>query len=1162
MLLYLGINFAGQKLPFYQSKRPGVFTNSPGPYLNAFMHNETLGNLLYRELEKICGREDQAALQQVESAYRLLGIVFSEATKQERLRFNTLFARIAYSSQKYRLSPGLQFYVHNFRKQAADALYAQNFPAERAYLPELGFKVLYESIGHLFGGLPPKSLATLSGSEWPFPLRPAEIQSFKPHARVIALDHFPLEKQLLVKDEACPEPDIRVQYDLPDRNEQFNSSIQVMVDSIGFPLNLELVDVEIDTAGIYRPRALVIEPDYLTDVTAIAECFKAGGTFPEAYLLRKFLPFEQSLPILQGNIANFFLDELMVDLDADYRQTLMKLFKNYPLNFAAIDDRALDELLQASKKHFLHLRKVIRQDLPELGIKPEKCYLEPSFYSSVYGIQGRLDVFFHEVGQSAIIELKSGKPFSPNLYGIGNSHYIQTLLYDLIIRSVFGKNIDPVNYILYSALEERQLRFGPVVKAQQFEALQVRNRMLGMEFEMAGIGCNPVLGNTDLLKQGRRWLRHLDKLSNRRLDQFVARDTEAFQQVLQRADETEQRYFFAFTGFTAREHKLSKIGLEDVESINGQATLWRARDEEKEANFEILGNLEILENNSATAALTIRLGKTEHTSPLANFRTGDIAVLYPTPPDGKSPLSNQLFKCTITALETTSVTVQLRARQFNDQIFRSFLSWNLEHDLMDNSYINMYRSLFDFLKSPGRWRELLLGRIPPEIPAPCQIATPEEMTPEQAAIYQKIIASKDYFLLWGPPGTGKTSVMLKYLLGYWFTHTRENILLLAFTNRAVDEICAAIEAFNPALRTQYLRVGSRFSTAETYQDRLLQVQCGHLSRRQEIRELIDGCRIFVGTIASLTGKNELLDLKSFDRVIIDEASQIPEPLLAGFLPRFRHALLIGDHKQLPAVVRQDEQASLVQDPVLNTLGINNLRNSLFERLYKRCHAQDWEWAFAQLSHQGRMHAAVMAFSNNAFYEGKLNILPEGAPGHLVQIQKDWLQAGQGVDPLADVLANHRMLFFPTPSDDESTQQKTNIFEAKLAKKLVQTYLAVYSQMGKPLHGGSIGIITPFRAQIAQIRFALEEAGLGGLPISIDTVERYQGGARDIILISLCTNSGRQMRSISSLSDEGIDRKLNVALTRAREAVVILGNPELLQLNVLYKSLLEYCHWVK
>jgi DNA replication ATP-dependent helicase Dna2 len=53
-----------------------------------------------------------------------------------------------------------------------------------------------------------------------------------------------------------------------------------------------------------------------------------------------------------------------------------------------------------------------------------------------------------------------------------------------------------------------------------------------------------------------------------------------------------------------------------------------------------------------------------------------------------------------------------------------------------------------------------------------------------------------------------------------------------------------------------------------------------------------------------------------------------------------------------------------------------------------------------------------------------------------------------------------------------------------------------------------------------------------------------------------------MRSISSLSDEGIDRKLNVALTRAREAVVILGNPELLQLNVLYKSLLEYCHWVK
>ena len=133
--------------------------------------------------------------------------------------------------------------------------------------------------------------------------------------------------------------------------------------------------------------------------------------------------------------------------------------------------------------------------------------------------------------------------------------------------------------------------------------------------------------------------------------------------------------------------------------------------------------------------------------------------------------------------------------------------------------------------------------------------------------------------------------------------------------------------------------------------------------------------------------------------------------------------------------------------------------------------------------------------------------------------------------------------------------------AERIKDLVAAYTELYTQMGKPFHGGTMGIITPYRAQIAQIRFTLEAAGLDHFPITIDTVERYQGGARDIILISLCTNSSRQMRSLVSLSEEGIDRKLNVALTRAREAVVLLGNPDLLRENPGYGALLQQCHWV-
>jgi len=117
---------------------------------------------------------------------------------------------------------------------------------------------------------------------------------------------------------------------------------------------------------------------------------------------------------------------------------------------------------------------------------------------------------------------------------------------------------------------------------------------------------------------------------------------------------------------------------------------------------------------------------------------------------------------------------------------------------------------------------------------------------------------------------------------------------------------------------------------------------------------------------------------------------------------------------------------------------------------------------------------------------------------------------------------------------------------------------LYQQIGRSWSATSVGIITPYRAQIAQIRSILAERELDSGGITIDTVERYQGGARDVILISLCTNSMAQIYTLSSPSEEGVDRKLNVALTRAREQLVILGNPELLRASRLYRALMAYC----
>ena len=129
----------------------------------------------------------------------------------------------------------------------------------------------------------------------------------------------------------------------------------------------------------------------------------------------------------------------------------------------------------------------------------------------------------------------------------------------------------------------------------------------------------------------------------------------------------------------------------------------------------------------------------------------------------------------------------------------------------------------------------------------------------------------------------------------------------------------------------------------------------------KLEALFESIKAIFFSVSSFNSKMDLLKLKQFDRVIIDEASQLLEPYLVGLLPHFKRFVLIGDHQQLPAVVTQSVADSAVADEDLQSIGLHNLRNSLFERLYKRCIENDWDWAYAQLSHQGRMHADIMKF---------------------------------------------------------------------------------------------------------------------------------------------------------------------------------------------------------
>lgn len=224
----------------------------------------------------------------------------------------------------------------------------------------------------------------------------------------------------------------------------------------------------------------------------------------------------------------------------------------------------------------------------------------------------------NEMSGYDIIELKSGKTFKPNVYGINASHYIQTLLYDLMIKSAFQTRLKSVNYILYSKEKEKQMRFAPPVQAQQYEALKLRNDILAIEQKLQNLDKDPSI------------LEYIKLENFTKLKGFNIKDIEYFHNIYSSLLPVEKAYFNHFAAFIAKEHALSKTGEHGINKSNGHAALWLETDEEKKERFSLLDNLTIVLNNSNEDDAFITFARKNSDRNLVNFRIGEIGVLYPS----------------------------------------------------------------------------------------------------------------------------------------------------------------------------------------------------------------------------------------------------------------------------------------------------------------------------------------------------------------------------------------------------------------------------------------------------------------------------------------------------------------------------------------------------
>lgn len=1085
------------------------------------------------------------------------------ASMQNRqLQLTDLAARISYLAAAHGLSRAVQNRLHTFRITSNAVMNLREEPTREYFMRDL--RTLALTVKTLCHKDIPQPLYDLLPRKEESPQIAAPLPQGERIRRMRVCFQYADGGYLYVNPvERTTDEPLRVRYGVEGLNAEFNETVEKL-----WPhAQLNLLDVTVDAEGVHTPVLIILEPDYMIDISSLAECFKDYGAHPANYLLGKLRPPVNTRHILLGNIANLFLDEwIHTTGEVDYLECMAKVFRTYPLELATCEDlRSLstaNEFARDCRTHFENIRKTVLQTFHDPGyrLNREDAVLEPSYVCEALGLQGRLDYMQRDM--SSFIEMKSGKADEYFISGKvvpKENHKVQMLLYQAVLQFSMGKDHRHTRaYLLYT----RYPLLYPAKEewTQVRRAINLRNLIVATEYAVQ-LHNSPGF-TASLISEITPEALNLKGLRGRYWEQYLAPSIAAPGTDLSLLSPIEREYYLTLYNFIVKEQYTSKSGDMDYDGRTGASSLWLASLAEKREAGEILYDLTISENRATdphqpTVAFDIPLYEEEEFLP--NFRVGDVVQFYERNRAEENATNKMVFKGSIAEISATRIVIRIRATQRNPSVLPAGSTYAVEHDTMDTSYKSMYQALALFGKANKERRNLLLGQRKPRFDTSYDeaiAAAPNDF----ARVALKARAAQDFFLLVGPPGTGKTSRALRRMVESFHDETEGNILLLAYTNRAVDEICKSIsekvDAEHPDNNRKgfdFIRVGSELSCEERFRTHLLENVLQECTQRAQVVQRLSACRIFVGTVASLSTKTDLFRLKHFDVAIVDEATQILEPQLLGILSAkdaegedaVGKFVLIGDHKQLPAVVLQGEQQSRVSSEALRSAGITNLKDSLFERLYRvytgeKSGEEGANRAVDMLCRQGRMNPAVAEFPNQAFYGGRLQSV--GLPH-----QEDH-----------SCPYGPRVQFIPSQPELTGLSGKSNLSEARIAARIATEVYHRNPAAFDTLH--TLGIITPYRSQIALIRKELEQTGILALQeIMVDTIERFQGSERDVIIYSFSVNYAWQLPFLSNIIRENgvlIDRKLNVALTRARQQMYIIGVPHLLMKDKIYQALIK------